>query len=315
MPHWSDVVSSVFVRNVANRYVVDNPLEAFDIFPDVPTTKLAGYLAKYKKADWFRIGTKNDYKRTGATESFGDDYEVDKQSYLVEEFAFHKDITEDDRNEYDNPYDPVKDAISFCDNRIRRVLLQNLVDTYIGTGIWGTDLDLSGSSYDQWDAKTSGVSDANPVEYILDAKEAIKKTTGYEPNKLIITYDVFKALKTNTHITGSIKTTNDKVVTKDLIARLFELDDIRILDAVNSDADDFLVSGTALLVHTPKKPSKFEPSAGYHMVYKYRGKDKIRTQKILMEEKNNALRIELAVKVDPLVVASDLGYYMYNVVS
>ena len=311
MAHWYDQIKDKFVRNVANMYLQENEFDAFKMFPKVNSNQLSGYIAKYTKADWLKIGTVNDYKRTGATESVGDDYAVGQQAYTLEEYAFHKDVSKDDRKEYDNPFDPVNDAVIFVMQRLRRVLLQNVVDTFLTTGVWGTDHNETAS---KWNAKTAGVSDTDPIEKVLTWQEEIEKVTGFTPNNIIVAADVFRALKTNTFITGAMKTTNDKVVTAGLIAKLFELDNLWIANAVNSDADDYMVSGQALLYYAPKRPSKFKPSAAYHITYKGKNANNIGTNRIPMKHLNDSLRIEAWVKTDPVVMATDLGVYAYNLV-
>ena len=312
MAHWYDQVKDKFVRNVANMYLQENEFDAFRLFPKVNSSQLSGYIAKYTKSDWLKIGTVNDYKRTGSTESVGDTYAVGQQGYTLEEYAFHYDISKDDRKEYDNPFDPVKDAVEFVMQRLRRVLLQNVVDTVLTTGVWGTDHDESGS---EWDAKTSNVSDTDPVDKVMAWREEIEKVTGFSPNQMIVAADVFRALKTNTHIRDLMKTTSDKVVTAGLIAKLFELDKLWVANAVNSDGDDYMVSGSALLYYAPKRPSKFKPSAAYHVTYRGKGGNNILTDRIPMRHLNDSLRIEAAVKTDLVVLATDLGVYAYNLVS
>ena len=312
MPNWTDQVNSTFIANVANRYIVDKPLTAFDIFPMVSTQRLSGYIAKYTKADWLRIGSTSLYKRVGATESFGDDYTVTKQSYTVEQYSFHKDITRDEWTEYDNPFDPINDAVAFVMSRMNRVLLKELIATFLTTSVWGTDTDLG--SY-KWSTKSSGVSSNDPVEHIMTAHSVIMKATGYKANKLILTWDAFNTLKTNTIIMDRLKTTSDKVVTADAIARLFEVDRMVVLDAVNEDGSDFLATSRALLCYTPDRPSKFAPSAGYHIVYTGGEIGRaVRTNKIPMPEKNNSLRIEADMYIDQVVVSTDLGVYLYGMV-
>ena len=312
MAHWYDQIRPKFVSNVANKYLLDNEFDAFQVFPKVNSRQLSGYVAKYDKADWLKIGTVNDYKRIGATESVGEGYEVDKQLYTLEEFAFHYDITKDDAKEYDNPFDPVNDAVDFVMQRLRRVLLQNVVNSILTTGVWGTDHNETSS---KWDAKTSGVSDVDPVDKVMTWAEEIEKVTGFAPNRAIIAADVFRALKGNTHIMNRMKTTNDKVVTVGLLAKLFELDKIYIANAVNSDATDYMVNGSMLLYYVPDRPSKFKPAAAYHITYKGRGGNNIITKRIPMPHLNDALRIEASVKSQLVVLATDLGVYAYNLTS
>lgn len=311
MPHWYDQIAPVFVQGVANKYVVSNPLGVFDIFPKVPTQKMTGYLAKYTKADWFKIGTPSDYLRIGATESKGDNFTVAKQTYRVQPYSFHNDVTKDDAAEYDNPFDPVNDATEFVINRINRILLKNLSDTYLATGIWDGEHDDTAA---QWDTKSSGVNTVDPVEVVLTRRQARQAVTGYLPNRMIITPDVFKALQTNTFILDRMKVTDTKIVTEALLASLFGVSTLKVFDAVNADATAYLRTGLCFLCYTPDRATKFAPSAGYHMTYQKQNGDVVQTKQIMMEWLNDCLRVEGTVYTDPIVVATDLGDYTYNLV-
>lgn len=313
MANWWDVVTDKYVRGVANRYVLDNGMEAFNIFPAIPTNEKSGLIAKYTKDAWFRIGDVNKYKRIGATESYGDDYDVSSQSYYVEDYSFHKDISKDDRNEYDDPYQPVADAVTFVMNRIKRVILSEFVSTYMAKSVWSgkTDQNLSSA---KWNAKSSGTSDADPIDVVAGWKDDIAKSTGFWPNKMIVSPDVHTALRNNTKVRDVMKNTSDKIVTDALIAKVFELDSYHVLRTINSQADNFMKSGALILVYTPSNPTKMEPSAGYHVVYRGAGPGNVFTKRIPMPALNDALRIEATMKIDPLVIASDLGMYAYNVV-
>ncbi len=104
---WYDQITDKFVANVANRYMQENIWPQFSIFPKVNSKQKSGYIAKYEKEDWLRVGTVSDYIRTGATESKGENFATGRQPYTLEEFAFHDDVTKEERAEYDNPFEPV----------------------------------------------------------------------------------------------------------------------------------------------------------------------------------------------------------------
>ena len=313
MARWFDMITDKFVRNVTNRFMVETGLPAFSIIPPVNARQLSGYIANYTLADWLRIGDVDDYKRSGANESVGDDYAVGKSSYVLEEIAFHKDVSKDDRDNYDNPYDPIRDAVDFVLGRIKRVCMQNLVDTFLTTGVWGTDLTgLANADFTQW---SDGGTASTPVDDVLGWILDVQKVTGYRPNKMLMAPDVFKALKNNTDITDKMKTTSDKVVTIGMIAKLFELDEIKIFDAVNSGGTDFVFAGKMLLVYTPKRPSRMTPSAAYHVIYRNKSCENVGTRRIPMAIKNDALRIEAWVKVCPKVISSNLGVYIVSAIA
>lgn len=313
MAAWYDQVKDTFVRNVANMYLQKVGLEAFSIFPSISVNRLTGYIAKYTKSDWLEIGTINDYKRIGAVESVGDDYAVGEQAYTVEDYAFHKDVTKNDRNDYDNPYEPVRDATEWVVNRIRRVILKNIADTCFASSYWGTDKDGSGGDFTQWDDGSE-----TPVDDVLTWQEIVEKNTGFKPNRIIMSADVYRALKVSSDITDKMKNTSDKVVSVDLLAKLFEVDTVNVLRDVNSGGGSYMIGGKLILCYTPARPSKFTPSAGYHMLYKHgdiKDKKTVKTERIPMKHLNDALRIEASITTCFVQVASDLGLYAYNVVS
>lgn len=316
MPNWFDQITPQFIRNVANKLMFDGGLEAFNVFPSLTTQSLTGYIADYNKADWAKIGKVEDYILAGASESRGDDFGVGKLPYVLRKFGFHKDVSEDEANEFDNPFDPVRDAAEFVIHRLRRVMLSLALTSFYSTGIWSTDIDITSA---KWNATSSGSSANDPTVAVSAAQDAVAKTTGLRPNRMIVTPDVHKALKENTFIKNSIKTTSDKVVTTGLLKSLFEVDTYTVLGAVNESATDWMSKGKVLLIYTPDRPSRTTPSAGYFMNLRRaadNGKpgDMVQTRRIPMLHLNNSLRIEGYVHAQPLKVAGDLGVFMYNVV-
>ena len=315
MADWYDTVKKKFVANVANRYMADVGLAVFNIFPLIPTTQMNGTIAKYTKEDWLYIGNPADYLVQGSMESKGDDFSVGSQDYLVKQYKFHKDVSEDEANEYDNPFDPVADATRFAMNRINRVTLQLLVNTYLATSVWGTDLQ-GGTDFTKWSDPS-----ATPVADVLAWKLAMAKVTGYSANRLVLSADVYNTLLTHPDITGKMKVTSDQIVDQQLLARLFRVDSLNVISDVNSEATDFMATKLAWLGYTPDNPSRYEPSAGYVLVRKLGGAaaapgtpNFVETRRIPMPLRNNGLRIECGVRLDMVAIATDLGTFAYDVI-
>ena len=310
MPTWQSQVNPVFVSGVTNRYMVEGGIEAFDIFPNLPVKSKTGYIADYNKADWLKIGAVADYIVAGAVETMGDSYGIGKLPYLVKKFGFHKDVTEDEANEYDTPITPVSDAALFVVNRLKRVLLLNLIQSFLTTGVWTYDLDQTAA---KWNVKVAGVSSTDIVSLIKAQKLAMGKTTGFIPNKMIVTPDVDDAIKGNTFVTGALSITRDKVVTDDMVKMLLDLKEYKVVTAVNSGGTDWIATKLGLLAYTPAKPSRNEPSAGYNITsLAGRGSTMVETRTIPMPHLNNSLRIEGNIYNCPLKVAGDLGALFYN---
>jgi hypothetical protein len=315
--HWYDTINETYVKNAVIGYMQEAPLEVFNLFPMVSTAKMSGLVPSYVKADWFKIGDVDAYKRAGATESIGDDFATSSISYQLEQYSFHKDVTKADVEQVESPYAAIDDAARFVVNRLRRVSFKLIHSVFMQSGVWATDNNVSSTAENKWDNKASNESTADPVEQVLTWKQSIEKVTGFDPRKLIVTPDVYKALRTNTLIRSMLKTTSDQVVTKDALAKLMDLDQLVVMNAVNEGADGYYDSKKALLIYTPNKTlaSKEEPSAGVIMGYKGHGGYPTATRRIPMPMKNDALRVETDFFLDPVVTAADCGYYAYNVVS
>lgn len=92
---------------------------------------------------------------------------------------------------------------------------------------------LSGTS--QWSDQTTGVS--NPTAVVETGKEAIRAKTGKRPNVAVVGPLVFRWLKTHPLIVDRIKYTGRDVLTTELLASLWGIQQVVIGDAVQA-ADD-----------------------------------------------------------------------------
>lgn len=322
--HWYDQINTEFIRGVAVKYEQELDFEPFSIFPVVRTRKSSGNIAKYDKGDWLRIGNINDYKRVGATESIGGDYDVTPQPYNVEEIALHKDVTKKDYEEADSPFNAVADGTRFVINRLRLVVIANFVNTFLKQSLWGNDYQgkASGGDFVHW----SDYSNSTPIDDVLRFQDSVRAVTGFTPNRMLMTPDVYRTLRSNPDIKGSLKVTNDKVVTADALRRLFDMDSLSVLGAVRTTAKKgetltssntgYFASKMVLITYAPKKASKDEPSGGYHIL-KTVGKkaDDVEIRRIPMPAKNEALRIEGIMNLTPKLVAKDLGCLLYDVIA
>ena len=314
---WYDQITDKFVANVANKYMQDNIWGPFNIFPKVNVSQKAGYVAEFAKEDWLRMDNPDQYVRTGATESVGDVQASGKQPFVLEQYAFHADISADERENYDNPFDPVSDNVEFVINRIRMIVAKKFANTVLTSGVWGTDYDI-GTNSTKWNADGS-----DPIADVLAQAQAIESLTGFWPNKICMTRDVELALATNDAIKDVMAVTNTKIVTRQLLATIFKVDTVEVFSTVATTAKkgqsatasntNYMASNQLLLCYAPDRATTKAPSAGIHPVYKGNGGN-VLTRRIAMPEKNDALRIEGMIYTNPMILASDLGVRFYNIV-
>lgn len=256
------------LTNMSVAYMQDaNAFIADKVFPIVRVKRQSDVFYIYNKGDFMRDEAQ---LRGAATESAGGDYGVEaSQPYYCRKHAFHKDVTPEERANYDEPLNADKDASDFVSQKmlIRREM--EWASNFFKTGVWGTEIEgastASSGKVVYWDLPTS-----NPIGDITTAGVTMASATGYKPNTLVLSPFVFNALKNHEDILDRIKYTQKGIVTEDLLATLFGVDRVFVAwGVVNSaskgatDSVDFIMGKHALLCYSNPAPALRKPSAGY----------------------------------------------------
>lgn len=126
---------------------------------------------------------------------------------------------------------------------------------------------LSGTS--KWSDASS-----NPTTDMDDYREAVRQQIGIYPNRLLLSAQAYKAARTNPNIVDRFKYTGRDSITADLLAHLWDLDEVVVGKAVTYDPDAGTMTdvwgNNAVLFYAPDGPStRQQPSFGY--TYKMRG--------------------------------------------
>lgn len=264
---------SIAAMQAAEGFVADR------VFPGVSVAKQSDSYFKYDFADWNRD---NFRKRAPATESAGTGWKVTTDSYYAAVWALHVDIDDQVRANSDSPIDMDRDATAFLS--LQALLSREIqwAANFFTTGVWtgsSTGTDISGGVIDttsedlRWNDDNS-----TPLEDVARESTALKLSSGFRPNKLVIGAQVWDALKRHPDLVDRIKYTsgnnNPAMVTRAAVAALMELDEILVMDSIqvtSKENPDFETSMTtafiggksALLVYANPSPSLLTPSGGY----------------------------------------------------
>lgn len=312
------------LTNISVSYLQDaGAFIADKVFPIVPVKRQSDVFYTYSKADFMRDEAQ---VRGAATESAGGDYGVEAaEPYYCRKHAFHKDVTPEERANYDEPLDADKDATDFVSQKmlIRREM--QWASNYFKAGIWGTEIAgvASGATEGQtihWDAATS-----NPIKDITEAAVKMASETGYKPNTLVLSPYAFNALKNHEDILDRIKYTQKGIVTADLLATLFEVEHVYVAWAVvNSAAKgaeaniNFIMGKNALLCYSNPRPALRKPSAGY--IFAWTGLEGSgaygnRIVRLPMDVLGlGTERIEGEIAFDAKQICKDLGVFFKDIV-
>lgn len=323
-PSQSDLHVNVPLTNVSIAYLQSSDAYIADkVFPKVPVKKQSDLYWKYSKSDWRRTDVK---RRAPSTESPGVGWNMDTDQYFAHVYAVHKDVDDQLRANADSNFNLDRDATEFITNQL---LLKRDLDwnqQYFQPGVWAKDL-AGGTDFTKWsDAGSDPIGDV--AEWILE----FRRLTGFAPNKMVLGAEVMKALKQHPDIIDRIKYTQKGIVTEDLIATLFNVDQLftsyatvatgpQIDDARQQDAAatfDFISnSKSILLAYAPAGPSLMTPSAGYTFTwngYLAGNGEGIKVKRFRMEMIASD-RIEAEMTYDMKVVSKDLGTFAKDVVA
>jgi len=322
-PTINQVHVDAILTNASVAYIqsADNFI-ANKVFPIVPVDKQSDLYFKYTKEDWFRDDAR---LRADGAEAATSGYGLTTDNYYANVYAIKKVVGDQTMANFDNPLDPMRDAAKFTAQLILNRMENQFVSDFIQTGVWGTDYTgvagtPSTGEFKQW----SDLANSDPIQNIEDGKAKILSTTGFEANKLVLGYDVYKTLRNHPDIIDRVKYTGRDVPDTTYLAQLFGVDEVLVAKAVKNTAAEgqtgsfsFAFGKSALLVHSAPAPSILTPSAGYS--FQWRGVSEglgltVGTKQYRLEQ-NAATYIESQVAFANKLVAADLGVYFATAVA
>lgn len=311
------------MTNVSVAYMQDaSAFIADKVFPIVPVKRQSDVFYIYNKGDFMRDEAQ---VRGAATESAGGDYGVEaSQPYYCRKHAFHKDVTPEERANYDQPLDADTDATDFVSQKmlIRREM--EWASNFFKAGVWGREVSGAEAAGEnaavKWNLETS-----NPIKDITDAGVQMAGETGYKPNTLVLSPVAFNALKNHFDILDRIKYTQKGIVTEDLLATLFGVERVFVAwsvvnTAVKGAADKvgFIMGKHALLCYSNPRPALKKPSAGY--IFAWTGLEGSgaygnRIVRLPMDMLGlGTERIEGEIAFDAKQICKDLGVFFKDIV-
>lgn len=293
------------------------------VFPRIPVKKQSDVYFIYNKGDFFRDEAR---VRSGASESVGGEYGVESSDpYYCRVHAFHKDVTEQDRANTDEPLDADIDAQEFVSQKMLVRRETQWATKYFKEGVWTTERTGVAATPGANEVLQFDQIGSDPIKVVSNEIVNMASKTGYRPNTIVMTPAVFYALKNHEDILDRIKYTQKGIVTTDLLATLFEVDNIyvawSVVNTANQGAEDdidFVMGKHMLLAYVNPRPAIKKPSAGYMFTWtglKGAGALGNRVVRIPMDMLGlGTERIEGEIAFDLKVVAQDLGVFFKNIV-
>lgn len=314
------------LTNISVAYIQDESnFIAEKVFPRIPVVKQSNVYFKYNKGDFFRNEMRD---RAQGTESAGASYRTSiEEPYFCKKRSLHQDITEEERVNFDNPLDADQDAVIFLSQKALLERECDWAEKYFKPGVWTTEIQGVDTTEEVTEGKVLKITNplSDPIKMFTEAGVRMASQTGFKPNKLTLSPFVYNALKNHEDILDRIKYTQKGVVTTDLLATLFEVDEVLVSwgvvnkSVVGAEDDiDFIFGNHALLSYCPKNPGLRIPSAGYIFTWKgLLGASAYGSRMIRLPMDQLGLgteRIEIEMAYDSKVVAQDLAVFFKDLV-
>lgn len=290
------------------------------VFPIIDKVSPRAKIARYLKGAWFR--NEAGVRGAGGRANRGG-YPVDMISLSTKEYAFAKEVTDEDRRFSKAagapPLKPDQDALEFAADKIdlsKEVRVASLILNGTWSGVAGED------AAGLWAAGAGNT-------FLADVRarvETIRGNTGMKPNTLIIDFGTYNSLKEESTVLDKIKYTERGVLTKELLAAILELDEVLIGEAIVSTAKeskagtDFTAAnvweknagkGSAFLFYRAAAPGLKTPSAGYQARVAYEDGSPRRST-TWREAAEHQDVYEVAEETDIVQTGADLGFLWYD---
>lgn len=314
-------ISVAFLQN-ADNFI------AGKVFPNVPVSKQSDRYFVFNRGDFNRDEAEI---RAPGTESAGGGYDLDNTpTYFANVWAFHHDVPDQVRSNADPAVDPERAAAELVTHKMLIRREKQWTSKFFTPGVWGTD--IVGVSASPSAGQTLKWSDdnANPIGDVDEAKATILENTGFMPNKLVLGYRVFDALKRHPDIvdlvkySGAVGPSNPALISETALASVFGVDEVVISRAIENtaaqgatSAHSFIGGNNALLTYAAPAPSLMTPTGGYTFSWtgfmNQTNAFGFATKRFYIDELEST-RVEAQMAFDNKLVSPELGFFWSTIV-
>lgn len=309
---------------------------ASKVFPAISVRHASDEYDYYPSGYWNKI---HESRRTEEGKANQIGYQSSRKNYNCGENALRVFISDRKRANADNPQALDFEATMLVTNALLLGKEKEFADTFLTPGQWGRDLTgiagggtPTGDQFIQWDDSAS-----DPVKMIGDLQVDMLLRGKRRPNTLLMTLDVWNALRNHPDFIDRVKYTgtieNPARVTEATVAALFGVDRIHIMQTVVNTAtetvedqngnpatnDVFLATKTIWLGYVSPSNGLMSPTAAMQFIHdRYipqgvQGGPAIRRYRETPAIKGEYIEAELSMA--QVVTAPDLGILMTGVIA
>lgn len=314
-PGKSAVHDDKILTNYSLQY--SNEMRAFVAAAGAPPVRVNKESDKYftfTKADWLRDPGPNTVRGPGSGYARSG-YALSTATYSVDQYALEKPIDDRTRGNTDRPLDPDRNATQFL---VEQLLIRMEVmygAAAFATSIWATD----GTVSNKWSDYTNG----DPSKDVETAKDTIRKSTGRDPNTIIIGALTWRRLKFHPDLLGAFQYVERALLTQAMVAEYFDVDRFFVARAVYNSANEGATASMGYILNDDAFWMGYvDPNAGIESptamkMFNTQGTvaDNILAPEIFRyrQDEIDSDIIRASFTFDIKIVGTDLGYFIADV--
>lgn len=322
---------NAYLSNMSMAYFARGESSAKNIFPICPVPLSSSFYYTFGKADLARdnVQRKPEYGKVApAIMGHTDDSykcKVDQIIVGIDQIT----ALNYQRSNAPGVIDPRRAKVRIVAEQMNIHQELEFAKKFFKSGVWNDEW-TGAATADTANKKFYRFDDANfdPINFFANLKKEMAREGRRKPNVLALGVDAFIALQNHPDIMERVKytgtTANPAIVTESVLAQLFGIEKVVVLDATynaapaGKAADMQYICDTkgALLVYVTNSPQIDEPSAGYTFTWDMLGNGSyIATDQWLGENGTHTEFIEGLIATDMKICAQDLGVYLSGCVS
>lgn len=267
----ADATVSAPLTQMSVANIQESKFVASRVFPILPVMEQSGTYFEFNRADLLRTDARS---RTPGAESAGKTFGLSQSTYTAAQSALHFDLADEIRKTQGSPLANDEASVKIVSQDLAILRDQDWVNGFFIPGLWSTDLAGAGVNFVSWNNAAATI-----VADVLSWKTTVKLASGVRPNVCVMTSDVWDVVQEDPTIVDRVKHTSNQPVTEEIVANLFGVEEIVILDTITTTSEEgaaatttanvAVASGAAaasqrvMLAYRTPSPALMSPSAGY----------------------------------------------------
>jgi hypothetical protein len=245
-------------------------LVAERLFPTVQVRKQSDKYYTFGREAW--LPESGDFRAPGTEANEIPGMSVSLDTYYAQEHALQIAVTDEERENVDNPMSPDRDGTELVTSKIVLGREKAMHDLVTDASQYASDMtvDLSSGTDTQWDEANGA-----PIADVKLGRHSMHAHAFLEPNVGIFPYQVMSVLEDSDDFIERIKYSERAILTKDLIAAVLGVQNIIVpgtgIASGASLVPSYLWGKDVLLAYVPPRAGLKIPAFAYEFVWGYGG--------------------------------------------